>query len=230
MHNLFSLYNNYEINEGSLLAILIVWILILVNMIVIEIFVKFFDSNQCCEKLNFSRYHGPRGEPTGIKNGLLHVLRTYDQNLVEIDDGRLHVLWHLVKNNPYWMYVRNLPHSPGLTRFWQSFGTPDLHWCLPWLTFRNREYRSWLGTTAGHVSWTPTTRWKVSILNWKFRPPMTLTALFSKSILLPSTTNGKWSGSRGLAWIRNSSRQESRFLNVLGAVVSYTSTQQSAPR
>lgn len=57
-----------------------------------------------------------------------------------------------------------------------------------------------------------------------------LTARFSKSILLPRTTKGKCSGFLGLAWIKNSSRQESRFLNVFGAVVSNTRTQQSAPR
>lgn len=57
-----------------------------------------------------------------------------------------------------------------------------------------------------------------------------LTDRFSKSILFPNTTNGKCSGFLGLAWIKNSSRQESRFLNVFGAVVSNTNTQQSAPR
>lgn len=56
------------------------------------------------------------------------------------------------------------------------------------------------------------------------------TCLFSKSILLPSTTKGKFSGSRGLAWIKNSSLQLSRVLKVLGAVTSNTRTQQSAPR
>lgn len=59
---------------------------------------------------------------------------------------------------------------------------------------------------------------------------LTITCLFSKSILLPSTTKGKFSGSRGLAWIRNSSLQLSSVLKVLGAVTSNTSTQQSAPR
>ena len=57
-----------------------------------------------------------------------------------------------------------------------------------------------------------------------------LTCLFSRSILLPSTTKGKFSGSLGLAWIRNSSLQLSKVLKVLGAVTSNTSTQQSAPR
>lgn len=56
------------------------------------------------------------------------------------------------------------------------------------------------------------------------------TCLFSRSILLPSTTKGKFSGSRGLAWIRNSSLQLSSVLKVLGAVTSNTRTQQSAPR
>ena len=56
-----------------------------------------------------------------------------------------------------------------------------------------------------------------------------LTCLFSKSILLPRTTNGKFSGSLGLAWIRNSSRQLSSVLNELAFVTSNTSTQQSAP-
>lgn len=60
--------------------------------------------------------------------------------------------------------------------------------------------------------------------------PMSLTARDSRSTLLPRTTNGKLSGSRGLDWIRNSSLQLSRFLNVFGIVTSYTSTQQSAPR
>ena len=41
---------------------------------------------------------------------------------------------------------------------------------------------------------------------------------------------GNVSGSRGDAWIRNSSRQDSSDLNEFGAVVSYTRTQQSAPR
>ncbi|TNN40235.1 hypothetical protein EYF80_049609 [Liparis tanakae] len=50
------------------------------------------------------------------------------------------------------------------------------------------------------------------------------------SILLPSTTKGKFSGSRGLAWIKNSSLQLSSVLKVLGAVTSNTRTQQSAPR
>ena len=36
---------------------------------------------------------------------------------------------------------------------------------------------------------------------------ITLTCLLSMSILLPSTTKGKFSGSLGLAWIKNSSRQ-----------------------
>lgn len=68
-------------------------------------------------------------------------------------------------------------------------------------------------------------RWRNYRFEWR-----KLTARFSKSILLPNTTNGKCSGFLGLAWMRNSSRQESRFLNVLGAVVSKTRTQQSAPR
>lgn len=58
---------------------------------------------------------------------------------------------------------------------------------------------------------------------------LVLTCLFSRSILFPNTTKGKFSGSRGLAWIRNSSLQLSRVLNVLGAVTSNTRTQQSAP-
>uniref|UniRef100_A0A1I8JP95 ABC transporter domain-containing protein n=1 Tax=Macrostomum lignano TaxID=282301 RepID=A0A1I8JP95_9PLAT len=47
-------------------------------------------------------------------------------------------------------------------------------------------------------------------------------ALHSKSILLPTSTNGKLSGSRGLAWMRNSSRHESRVLKEFGCVTSYT--------
>lgn len=51
---------------------------------------------------------------------------------------------------------------------------------------------------------------------------MALIALGSKSTLLPSKTKGKLSGSLGAAWIRNSSRQLSRDLKVLGAVTSNT--------
>jgi hypothetical protein len=43
-------------------------------------------------------------------------------------------------------------------------------------------------------------------------------APLSTSILLPSTTKGKLSGSDGLAWIRNSSRQFSRFSNVFAVL------------
>ena len=57
-----------------------------------------------------------------------------------------------------------------------------------------------------------------------------LTALFSKSTLFPITTNGKFSGSLGLACMRNSSLQLSNVLNVFGMVTSKTKTQQSAPR
>jgi len=42
--------------------------------------------------------------------------------------------------------------------------------------------------------------------------------------------HGKLSGSRGPAWIRNSSRQLSKFSNVLTTLTSKTKTQQSAPR
>lgn len=52
----------------------------------------------------------------------------------------------------------------------------------------------------------------------------------STSILFPNTTNGKFSGSCGLAWMRNSSRQLSRVSNDLALLTSYTRTQQSAPR
>jgi len=47
-----------------------------------------------------------------------------------------------------------------------------------------------------------------------------LTARLLRSILLPMTTNGKCSASRGHAWMRNSSRQLSRVLNVFGTVTS----------
>ena len=57
-----------------------------------------------------------------------------------------------------------------------------------------------------------------------------LTALFSKSTLFPNTTNGNLSGSLGEACMRNSSLQLSKDLKVVGAVTSYTNTQQSAPR
>lgn len=53
--------------------------------------------------------------------------------------------------------------------------------------------------------------------------------MVSKSTLFPSTTKGKLSGSRGEAWIKNSSLQESKDLKLLGAETSNTSTQQSAP-
>lgn len=49
---------------------------------------------------------------------------------------------------------------------------------------------------------------------------MKLTARFSRSTLFPITMKGKFSGSRGLAWIRNSSRHASSDLNELGAVTS----------
>lgn len=52
----------------------------------------------------------------------------------------------------------------------------------------------------------------------------------STSILFPNTTKGKFSGSWGLAWIRNSSRQLSRVSKDLALLTSYTRTQQSAPR
>ena len=64
---------------------------------------------------------------------------------------------------------------------------------------------------------------------WYKKKNKKLTALFSRSTLLPRTTKGKLSGSRGLAWMRNSSRQESNVLNELGEVTSKTKTQQSAP-
>ena len=44
------------------------------------------------------------------------------------------------------------------------------------------------------------------------------------------TTKGKFSGSRGPAWMRNSSFQFSSDLNDVGDVTSITRTQQSAPR
>ena len=62
------------------------------------------------------------------------------------------------------------------------------------------------------------------------RISMGLAALFSRSTLLPRTTNGNLSGSLGDACMRNSSLQLSRDLKVEGAVTSYTRTQQSAPR
>ena len=52
----------------------------------------------------------------------------------------------------------------------------------------------------------------------------------STSVLFPSTTKGKLSGSFGDAWMRNSSRQFSRFSNVFAVLTSWTRTQQSAPR
>jgi hypothetical protein len=73
----------------------------------------------------------------------------------------------------------------------------------------------------------------------------TILLLSSTSILLPITTcpdqpcsiphimshtNGKLSGSIGLAWTRNSSRQLSSVSKLFELLTSYTSTQQSAPR
>lgn len=75
----------------------------------------------------------------------------------------------------------------------------------------------------------------------------TMRLLSSTSILLPMTTcsasvcsydyqhgglrtNGKLSGSMGLAWMRNSSRQLSSVSKLFALFTSYTSTQQSAPR
>ena len=73
-------------------------------------------------------------------------------------------------------------------------------------------------------------RGRVSKITTAHNTKTVLTALFSKSILLPMTTKGKFSGSRGLAWIRNSSLQLSRERKVFGMVTSNTRTQQSAPR
>lgn len=56
----------------------------------------------------------------------------------------------------------------------------------------------------------------------------------SSPIITPATggqlTKGKLSGSRGDAWIRNSSRQLSRASKLFALLTSYTRTQQSAPR
>jgi len=57
-----------------------------------------------------------------------------------------------------------------------------------------------------------------------------LTVRFSRSTLLPRTTNGKLSGSDGDACIKNSSRHPSKDLKDPGDVTSNTKTQQSAPR
>ena len=59
---------------------------------------------------------------------------------------------------------------------------------------------------------------------------LTVLLLSSRSILLPSTTKGKLSGSRGDAWTRNSSCQLFSESKLLVLLTSYTSTQQSAPR
>lgn len=56
------------------------------------------------------------------------------------------------------------------------------------------------------------------------------TTRLSKSILFPIATNGKLSGSGGLACTRNMSRQFSKFLRLSGSVTSNTIKQQSAPR
>lgn len=56
------------------------------------------------------------------------------------------------------------------------------------------------------------------------------TRVFSMSILLPMTTNGKRSGSRGAAWMRTRRAMLSRLSKVLATFTSNTSTQQSAPR
>ena len=58
----------------------------------------------------------------------------------------------------------------------------------------------------------------------------TMRLLSSTSTLLPSTTKGKFSGSRGDAWMRNSSRHESSVSNDLTLLTSNTSTHASAPR
>ena len=65
--------------------------------------------------------------------------------------------------------------------------------------------------------------------NWKMGK-QTCRLFSSTSILLPSTTKGKFSGSCGLAWIRNSSRQLSNVSKDFALLTSYTRTQQSAPR
>lgn len=67
------------------------------------------------------------------------------------------------------------------------------------------------------------------ILKPPFTSQHTTLLLSSTSILLPNTTNGKLSGSRGEAWIKNSSLQLSSASKLLELLTSYTSTQQSAP-
>lgn len=131
-----------------------------------------------------------------------------------------------------WYWGNQSPNLrfPGPGRSWRSFGKRCQRWCLPWLTFQSMEYHFSIGTIAGLVLLKPKTDNSASLAARPTNKSWQLTARFSKSILLPRTTNGKCSGFLGLAWMRNSSRHESRFLNVFGAVVSKTRTQQSAPR
>ena len=49
------------------------------------------------------------------------------------------------------------------------------------------------------------------------------------SLLFPITTKGKFSGSLGYPYNKNSSLQLSSDSNDFGFVISYTNTQQSAP-
>lgn len=67
-------------------------------------------------------------------------------------------------------------------------------------------------------------------LKHKYRRSGTTRLDSSMSILLPSTTNGKLSGSLGLDCTRNSSRQLSSASKDLALLTSKTKTQQSAPR
>lgn len=128
----------------------------------------------------------------------------------------------------------------------RSSGRPAQRWWPPWHWFQNMGCCSYSDTKPVLVWLLPEMQRPQSIFNWRKnlcgiqtetqgngkeeKQPDQFTCLFSKSILLPSTTNGKFSGSRGLAWIKNSSLQLSRVLKVLGAVTSNTNTQQSAPR
>lgn len=130
----------------------------------------------------------------------------------------------------------------------QSSGRPAPRWSPPWRWFQSRgccscsdtrPARAWLLPDVHKRSFKEVLEARqTNKLPWcglQFKRSASLhrnrlACLFSKSILLPSTTKGKFSGSRGLAWIKNSSLQLSRVLKVLGAVTSKTRTQQSAPR
>ena len=109
--------------------------------------------------------------------------------------------------------------------FLLSFGRLAQHFLLLWHLSQNMECCFLHHTNFVLFLLVPSTNTSTSQVNMM----KAQTCLFSKSILFPSTTKGKLSGSPGLACIRNSSLQLSNVRNELLLVTSNTNTQQSAP-